>query len=172
MPRRLLCLLAFVSIFFGYCVAKNKSFPLVITNAKYVYISSYQGSNIASPELWPDTLQAMKNVRQALRQWGYYAETTNPQEADLILRVRIGGASVQAEGGQGADHGGPPNNGSTIYGGQGEYGSGGDLLEVLDAKGSPKDPPLWSNHLKDGFAAPGVTLLQDLRKQVEESKRP
>jgi len=171
MLRRLLCLLTFLSLCFGYSVAKNKSFPLVITNAKYVYITSYQGSNIASPELWPDTLQAMKNLREALRQWGYYTETTNPQEADLILRVRIGGASVQMEGGQGADRGGPPNNGN-IYGGQGEYGSGGDLLEILYAKGSPKDPPLWSKYQKGGLAAPGVPLLQELRKQVEDSLKP
>jgi len=175
MIRRLLFCIALVSVLAGICVAKKKPFPKIITNAKYVYITTYEGSNETSPRLTQADLQAINGLREALRQWGYYTETIHRDQADLIFRIRKGGTSAKVGGDIGGVSGPDRGMGPAATGvgtdAQGNIGPPEDMLEIYDAKVGTNTAPLWRGMEADGLEPPRMGLLQDLRKQVEESAK-
>ena len=175
MTRRLLCCVVLVSVFAGICFAKKKPFPKIITNAKYVYITTYEGSNETSPRLTQADLQAINNLREALRQWGYYTETLHREDADLIFRVRKGGTDaktgVNVGGSSGPDRGAGPASIGVGGDTNANVGPPEDMLEIYDAKVGTNTAPLWRGMEADGLEPPRMGLLQDLRKQVEESAK-
>jgi len=67
--------------------SKVPSFPKTLTNARYVYVASYDGDQF-DPNLWPNDRAAIANVQDALRQWGRYVVVYHPQDADMILVVQ------------------------------------------------------------------------------------
>ena len=67
--------------------SKVPSFPKTLTNARYVYVASYDGDQF-NPNLLSDDRVAIANVQDALRQWGRYVIVYRPQDADMILVVQ------------------------------------------------------------------------------------
>jgi hypothetical protein len=62
-------------------------FPKTLTNARYVYVASYDGDQFDT-NLLPDDRSAIANVQESLRQWGRYVIVYRPQDADMILLVQ------------------------------------------------------------------------------------
>ena len=175
MAPRLLCSLVFVSLLVSPAFAKKKPFPKIITNAKYVYITTYEGGDQTSPRLTQADQQAIHNLRDALRQWGYFTETIQRDQADLIFRVRKGGnyakAGVNVGGGSTPDRDSGPATVGVGGDAQADVGTAQDVLEVYDAKSGTNTSPLWRGMEMNGLEPPGMDLLRDLRKQVEESAK-
>ena len=157
------------------CVAsaKDKPFPQAIVNARYVFVTSYNGAGTADVRVMPDDRQAMADVEDAVRRWGRYILVYERKNADVILLVRKGriaetqsGVRVHV-GSQSSPSVGPVASADAASDPR-------DMLAVYDASLGTDTPPLWRNFQDDGLLAPDVPLLQELRKQVEaaEKKKP
>jgi len=73
-------------------MAKTRSnpvepFPQTLINAKYVYVTSYDGDQY-NPNLLPDDRHAIANVQDAIQKWGHYILVYRPDEADIVLMVQ------------------------------------------------------------------------------------
>jgi len=71
--------------------AQPAPFPGVLKNARYVYVTSYDGSQW-NFNVSPDDRAAIGEVQDALRKWGHYAVTQEPRDADMILVVQRRGS--------------------------------------------------------------------------------
>ena len=63
------------------------AFPKTLINARYVYVTSYDG-NEYDPNLLTWDREAIANVQNALQEWGRYIVVYNPKEADMIIAVQ------------------------------------------------------------------------------------
>ncbi len=61
--------------------------PQLVLNARYVYVTTYDGPPWSSNVL-PSDRQAVGDVEAALRAWGKYMVVVRPEEADLIFVVQ------------------------------------------------------------------------------------
>jgi hypothetical protein len=67
--------------------SKDQAFPGTLINAKYVYVTAYDGSQF-DPNLLPEDRQAIAAVQDAIQKWGHYVLVYRPDEADIILMVQ------------------------------------------------------------------------------------
>jgi hypothetical protein len=61
-------------------------FPGTLVNARYVYVTSYDGDQF-DPNLWPEDREAIGAVQDALQKWGKFSLVYEPNEADIVLMV-------------------------------------------------------------------------------------
>jgi hypothetical protein len=61
-------------------------FPGTLTNARYVYVTSYDGDQF-NPDLLVEDRQAIGAVQDAIQKWGKFTLVYEPQEADIVLMV-------------------------------------------------------------------------------------
>lgn len=66
--------------------AKIPPFPGTLVNARYVYITSYDGDEF-NPNLLPPDRQAIASVQNAIQSWGKFTIVYKPHEADIVLMV-------------------------------------------------------------------------------------
>ncbi len=69
----------------------DQPFPKILINAKYVYVTAYDGDQF-NPYLLPEDRQAISSVQDALQKWGRYVVVYRPQDADMILAVQSRGS--------------------------------------------------------------------------------
>jgi hypothetical protein len=69
----------------------DQPFPGTLINARYVYVTSYDGNQF-SPNLLPEDRQAIATVQDAIQKWGRYILVYRPQDADMILAVQSRGS--------------------------------------------------------------------------------
>ena len=62
-------------------------FPKILINARYVYVTSYDGDQF-NPNLLPEDRQAIATVQSAIQNWGRYIVVYKPADADMILVVQ------------------------------------------------------------------------------------
>ena len=62
-------------------------FPKTLTNAQYVYVTSYDGDEF-NPNLWPEDRQAIATVQEALQKSGKFIVVYRPREAEMVLMVQ------------------------------------------------------------------------------------
>ena len=62
------------------------AFPGTLVNARYVYVTSYDGDQF-NPSLFPDDRQAIATVQDAMQKWGKFIVVYRPHEADIVLMV-------------------------------------------------------------------------------------
>jgi len=67
------------------------AFPKVLINAKYVYVTAYDGDQY-DPNLLPEDRQAIASVQDAIQKWGHYVLVYRPQDADMIIAVEKRGS--------------------------------------------------------------------------------
>lgn len=67
--------------------SKEQLFPGTLINAKYVYVTSYDGDQF-NPNLLPEDGQAIAAVQDAIQEWGHYVLVYRPDEADIVLMVQ------------------------------------------------------------------------------------
>lgn len=68
-----------------------KPFPKTLINARFVYVTSYDGNEF-NWNVLPEDRQAINDVQQALKDWGRYIVVYTPQQADMILAVQKRGS--------------------------------------------------------------------------------
>jgi hypothetical protein len=61
-------------------------FPGTLVNARYVYVTSYDGDQF-NPDLLPEDRQAIGAVQDAIQKWGKFTLVYEPQQADIVLMV-------------------------------------------------------------------------------------
>jgi len=62
------------------------AFPGTLVNARYVYVTSYDGDQF-NPNLLPEDVQAINTVQDALQKWGKLIVVYEPRQADIVLMV-------------------------------------------------------------------------------------
>src|SRR5713101_164522 len=61
-------------------------FPGTLVNARYVYVTSYDGDQF-NPDLLPEDRQAIATVQDAMQKWGKFTLVYEPWRADVVLMV-------------------------------------------------------------------------------------
>src|SRR5258707_12706803 len=82
----LLCLALVGSAF----ASKGKSAPAmpgILANARYVYVTSYDG-NQYNPNILPDDRAAISRVQDSIQKWGKLTLVYRPEDADIIIAVQ------------------------------------------------------------------------------------
>ena len=90
--RRVLCVTLFLlvsGLLVGAAAAQPapQVFPRILINARYVYVTSYDGDQF-NPNILPDDRQAISAVQDAIQKWGRYVVVYQPRKADMILMVQ------------------------------------------------------------------------------------
>ena len=62
------------------------AFPGTLVNARYVYVTSYDGQQF-DPNLLPEDRQAIGTVQDAMQKWGKFVVVYEPRQADIVLMV-------------------------------------------------------------------------------------
>jgi hypothetical protein len=62
------------------------AFPGTLVNARYVYVTSYDGDQF-NVNLLPEDRQAIVTVQDAMQKWGKFALVYEPRQADIVLVV-------------------------------------------------------------------------------------
>jgi hypothetical protein len=75
--------------------SKVQAFPGTLANAKYVYVTSYDGNDL-NWNVLPQDRQAIADVQNAIQKWGRYIIVYNPRQADMIIAVQRRGEDVLA----------------------------------------------------------------------------
>ena len=65
----------------------SQPFPGTLRNAKYVYVTAYDGDQF-DPALLPEDRQAINSVQDAIQKWGRYVLVYRPEDADIVLMVQ------------------------------------------------------------------------------------
>jgi hypothetical protein len=89
MKRAVLIALALFSIaaFAASSQYSTPAFPKILINAKYVYVTSYDGDQF-DQRLLPEDRQAISSVQDAIQKWGHYVLVYRPENADIVLMVQ------------------------------------------------------------------------------------
>jgi len=61
-------------------------FPGTLVNARYVYVTSYDGDQF-NIHLLPEDRQAIGTVQDAIQKWGTFMLVYEPGQADIVLMV-------------------------------------------------------------------------------------
>jgi len=61
-------------------------FPGTLVNARYVYVTSYDGDQF-NPDLLPEDRDAISAVQDAIQKWGKLTLVYQPSQADVVLMV-------------------------------------------------------------------------------------
>jgi hypothetical protein len=61
-------------------------FPGTLINARYVYVTSYDGDQF-NINLLPEDRQAIATVQDAMEKWGKFIVVYKPHQADIVLMV-------------------------------------------------------------------------------------
>jgi|SRR5579863_1708351 len=61
-------------------------FPGTLVNARYVYVTSYDGDQF-DPNLLPEDRAAIGAVQDAMQKWGKFIVVYEPSQADVVLMV-------------------------------------------------------------------------------------
>lgn len=72
-------------------LAQPGPFPGVLRNARYVYVTSFDGSQW-NQNLLPDDRAAIGDVQDAIRSWGHFIVVQEPRNADMIVVVQRRGS--------------------------------------------------------------------------------
>ena len=65
---------------------KVPAFPGTLANARYVYVTSYDGGQF-DPNLFFEDRSAINAVQNAIQNWGKLIIVYQPSQADIIIRV-------------------------------------------------------------------------------------
>jgi hypothetical protein len=169
---------------------KKSNLNRMITQARYVIVTTYYGNSIVNTNTPPEDRNAMVAMEQALMKWGRYHVVYSPEMADLVVLVRkgrygsvTGGGTIGVGNGGGIRVGSPfptnipgtvpdnrPTGGTGPYGGV-EAGMPDDELALYDARLGLDGTPLWHRMQPQGLRTPKLPLLEELKKEVAEADK-
>ena len=64
----------------------SPAFPGTLVNARYVYVTSYDGDQF-DPNLFPADRDAISAVQDSIQKWGKFVVVYQPRQADVVLMV-------------------------------------------------------------------------------------
>jgi hypothetical protein len=79
--------LAVVAFSAGSAADKIPPIPRTLSNARFVYVTAYDGDQF-NPNLLPEDRAAIARVQDGIEKWGKFVVVYKPQEADIILAVQ------------------------------------------------------------------------------------
>ena len=126
---------------FALAAPKSKSsaqtvppFPGTLVNARYVYVTSYDGDQF-NLDLMQEDRQAIAAVQDAIQKWGKFTVVYRPADADIVLMVT----------------GRPSEDVLAVYDGHGWPGNGQYLWRMTGRNGlQAGETPLVAN-LQNAF---------------------
>ena len=168
--------------------AGKPAIPALLERAHYVafgydlgdgVVSTSQISIVAGNTLIEER-RVMDAIRRDIEKWGRYVATDRPEDADILVVVRLSRrASVEVGsapiGGSGAssrsrgEGGGGRTVSSRSIGAQ--ISSGGDRLVVYESVHGRPGISLWSSSETDGLAGSPPRLYKSFREDVEAATR-
>jgi hypothetical protein len=178
-------LVAFVTLPLTAAAAPNP-LPALIERARYValgydlgdrFLSADQISEVAAATL-PEERRAMEAIRSDLEKWGRYIVTMRPEQAEIIIAVRVGrrgslnvGTRVGNPGdGRGGARGSGTVSSRTIGG---QLSSNEDRVSVYEAVGGRPGIRLWTSAGDGGLVGSPPRLYKSFREEIEASaKKP
>ncbi len=89
MNKRIVAVGMLCLMLIGAAAASSKSTPQIprtLVNARYVYVTAYDGDQFNS-NLLPDDRAAIVRVQDAIQKWGKLVLVYKPEDADIILAV-------------------------------------------------------------------------------------
>jgi hypothetical protein len=179
-------LLTFVALPPAADAAPKTKVPALLERARYValgydvgdgFVSADQISTVAAATL-PEERRAVEAIRSDLEKWGHYVVTTRPEQAEILIAVRIGRrASLEVgarRGGAGSnrDGGGGSRTGSSRTIGV-QLSSNEDRVDVYEAVGGRPGIRLWSSAEDGGLTGSPPRLYKSFREEIEAAvKKP
>ena len=87
--KRILGILCLLLLMTAATAASTKIpvLPKTLTNARYVYVTSYDGDQF-NPNLLPEDRDAIAAVQDAMQKSGKFVIVYRPREADMVLMVQ------------------------------------------------------------------------------------
>ena len=80
-------LFLFLALVGSAFASKNApAMPGILANARYVYVTSYDGDQY-NPRLLPDDRAAISRVQDAIQKWGKLILVYRPEDADMVIMV-------------------------------------------------------------------------------------
>lgn len=168
-------------------VAGKKTVPPRVVQAQRVAVGYDLGDRIvadgasaAEPGVGPSERRAVQAIRDELARWGRYTVVAKPEEADLLVAIRLGRHATHSGG-----IGGGVSNGAGGLGGQFDSGYGvrrgssyttdtsvEDVMVVYDAAEGRVGKRLWRASQVDGLAGAAPALVARFRAEVERTPAP
>jgi hypothetical protein len=167
-------------------VAGKKTVPPRIVQAQRVALGYdlgdrfvADGASAPEPGVGPQERRALQAVRDEIARWGRYTVVARPEEADLLLAIRLGRSATRSGG-----IGGGVSNGSGGLGGAFDSGAGmrrgssynttdasnvDDVMVVYDCAEGRVGKRLWRASQADGLAGSAPPLVAKFRGDVERS---
>ena len=62
-------------------------FPVILVNAQFVYVTSYDGDEFLNTNLLPEDLKAISTVQDEMKKWGKFIVVYEPSQADIVIMV-------------------------------------------------------------------------------------
>ncbi|MGA2457040.1 MAG: hypothetical protein ABSF85_05700 [Terriglobales bacterium] len=82
-----LLIMAMATLSAATASGKAPELPRTLANARFVYVTSYDGGQF-NPEILPEDRAAIGRVQDAIQKWGKLIVVYRLQEADIILAVQ------------------------------------------------------------------------------------
>jgi hypothetical protein len=135
-----------------------------------------EGASAAEPGVGPEGRRALQAVSQEFRRWGRYAVVNRPEEADLLVGIRlrrsasasggIGGGVSNGAGGLGGTFDGSVRRGSSY---NIDYSANDDVLSVYDGADGKVGKLLWHKSKAYGLTGDNSALVAQFRTDVERT---
>jgi hypothetical protein len=71
--------------------AEAPAMPRIFANARFVYVTSYDGGEL-NPNILPEDRDAIARVESGIQKWGKLTLVLRPEQADIILAVESRGS--------------------------------------------------------------------------------
>jgi hypothetical protein len=157
--------------------------PAQIALARYVCLGYETGNGFlseaqaisAADAVFPEDRQVLDSIRDELERWGRYVITVRPEEAQLLIAVRVG-RRFEGTGGVGIGIGGgsPARPGLGLAGGSGsaQFSSGNDMLTIYESRGGRPGANLWRDQTRGALSGEPPRAFEQFRGDVERTPDP
>ena len=165
--------------------ASKSTMPALLEHARYVALGYDLGDGFVSAdrialvaaETLPDERRAIEAIRNDLEKWGRYLVTDHPQDAEILIVVRVGrrgGFEITSGRGSPIDSRGEGTGrvvSTRTIGGS--LSSNDDRVDVYEARAGRPGIRLWSGADVGGMAGSPPRLYKSFREEVEAAtKKP
>jgi hypothetical protein len=139
------------------------------------FVSADQISLVAADAV-PEERDALEAIRKDIEKWGRYSVTTRPEQAEILIAVRIGRRAAlevgtgtsNPGGGRSGPAGGRVVSSRTIGG---QLSSNEDRIVVYEAVGGRPGMRLWSAAEAGGLAGSPPRLYKSFREEIEAAAK-
>jgi hypothetical protein len=172
--------------------APTDKMPALLERARYVALGYDLGDGFVSADrialvsasTMEDERRAIEAIRRDLEKWNRYIVTERPEQADILIMVRVGRrASLEVGGGGGSrgsswgdsrgENGGSRTVSTRTVGAQ--LSSNDDRVDVYEAANGRPGVRLWSGAEVGGLAGAPPRLYKSFREEIEaatKAKKP